>query len=102
MPISIAQLQKATRRIEVEYDGQTVGVTYCPGTLTPAYIAGLEGRRLEEQVVELVTAWEITDDTGKDLPVSAELAAGLPLPFLAAITEAINGDLRPNGRRAGS
>jgi hypothetical protein len=91
MPIKLSDLQKRTRTIEVEYQGDVVNVTYLVNVITPAFLS--EQPDAVVQIGAAVTAWDVLDDAGK--PISpTEIANQLPLGFLSAVLEALTGDMR--------
>lgn len=108
MPISLADLTTATRLVAVEYDGQTVNVTYYPGRLTPAVEARLNQANADnrpaggvaDELARIVAGWDVLDEKGKPAPVTADLLRDLPTRFLLALVSAIGADARPNARSA--
>lgn len=101
MPISLGDLQRNTRQIVAHYDGEDVAITYAPGKLTPASVSGNDARQsLEALLGTTLLAWDVLDDAGKPLPVTQETLSAMPSRFLWVLVDAINEDIRPNGRRA--
>jgi hypothetical protein len=100
MPISLSKLSHGLATVTVEYDGDTVNVTYATGKVTPHYGASLEGRQIAEALPEIVTAWDVLGDDGQPLPCSIDVTRQLPVKFTNAVMAAIQEDQRPNGRRA--
>lgn len=110
MPISLADLTKATRSLTLEYDGSTVALTYYPGKLTPAVEARLNQANADnrpaggvaEELARLIASWDVLDAKGKPEPITVELLRELPTRFLLAMVSAIGADARPNASSAGS
>ncbi len=100
MPISLSDLQNNTRVLTLEYDGESVTIVYRPGVITPANSDDFNRQAVVEQLEGLLVSWDIVDDKGKPLPVTKELLDTLPARFLAHLSGAIVGDLRPNVKRA--
>lgn len=102
MPIGLAELQSNTRTLSVDYDGETVTIVYRPGVLTPATSDEFGKQATVEQLETMLVSWDVLDEKGKALPVSRELLDALPARFLAHLSGAILGDMRPNARRVAS
>ena len=100
MPISVSELQKNVRTLTVDYDGETVTISYRPGVITPATSDEFNKQAAVEQLESLLVSWDLLDEKEKTLPVSKELLDALPARFLAHLMSAIMGDMRPNVKRA--
>jgi hypothetical protein len=103
MAITLMQLRERERRIEVEYSGQTLGVTYTPGAVTPELVSqvaareGEPGSEVETMVMALeraVVEWEVLDEQDEKLPPTPEVMRRLPISFLAAVFFGILGDMK--------
>lgn len=104
MPISLAALTADRRTVKVPFGDDTLSLTYRPSAVN----AKQEARELEERekgqhlmaqarsLAEIVESWDVTDDKGTPLPVSAEVLAGLGLDVTSKLTRAILDDLLPN------
>lgn len=109
MSVTLAKIQ-APRAValEVTWYGEKITVRYDESRYTADYADALPGRLQEAKTgrgawVELlspVTDWDILDDQGQHLPVTAEVIGVLPTGLLAAMHSAIMDDLLPNRRRA--
>lgn len=112
MAVKLGDLSAKTRTVTVSYEGETVAVDYLPGRVTMAVqarmdaaqsmSAGTANQELTSVLTEILAGWDILDEDGERLPVTADLVRQLPVTFLAALTMAIFEDLRPNaptGRR---
>lgn len=82
--------------ITVLFGGETVNVTFDRNAMTQRWMKQLQQGIKNEDVetaakslADLITDWDITNDDGTPLPTTADTLAGLPLPFLHAIDEAI-------------
>lgn len=108
MPISLADLTRATRTVAVEYDGHTVNLTYTPGKLTPAVEARLNDANehnrpasgVADELAQIIVGWDVTDEKGKPVEVTTELLHEFPTRFLLACVQAIGSDARPNAQSA--
>lgn len=108
MPIRVSALTADRRTIKVDFGDDTLNLTYKPSAVN----AVQEARELEERekgqvllaqarsLAEIITSWDVQDDDGKPLPVSADVMAPLGLDFTAKVTRAILDDLLPNRQTA--
>lgn len=94
MPVRLSDLQKRTRTIQIEYQGDPVNITYLINVITPAFLA--DQKDAVEQVKAAVTAWDVLDDEGNPIPPE-EIAGQMPLEFLNAVLEAVVADMRGAG-----
>lgn len=99
MPINLEKMKDWRRSVIVKFAGEECRVTYKPG----AYTASLLDRAAKEPTVhgyyhvmisELVSEWDVLDETGKSLPPSNELISTLSLEFLKAVKAAILDDVK--------
>lgn len=78
MPVTFADLLANRRTVQVEWLANTITVTYQPA----AYTIGLAERVFSTPYVELIPAlvveWDLTDDDGVMVPVTAENVERLP------------------------
>lgn len=93
---------KKQRTVTVEFEGDSLTVTYKPMVITPAFteeIAGVNGDSLrafhERMILRLVADWEVLDEEGQRILPSEEFLHTLPIAFLVAVTDAIWNDIRP-------
>lgn len=91
MGVRLSDLNKRTRKIQVQYQGDVVNVEYRINVVTPAFIASETSP--VEQIKEMVVDWDILDDQGNHIP-PAEIADQLPIPFLNKVIETIVEDMR--------
>lgn len=111
MPLSLAKIQ-APRPValDVAWYGEKITVTYDESRYTADYADALPqrlqdaktGRGAWGELLSLVTDWDILDEQGEHLPVSAEVIGALPTGLLATIHSAVMDDLNPNSKRAGA
>ena len=90
MAIRLSDIKKETKKISIDYKGDTIEFSYFVNTITPAF---LSERMVVDQVKIGVAEWDVVDDEGKPIPV-AESADNLPLEFLREILDAIYVDVR--------
>jgi len=110
VPISIAALAANRRTVKVDFNGETLTLTYRPSVIN----AKQEARELEERaagqhvqsmansLAEIIESWDVVDDKGKPVPVSVELLSTFGLDVLQKMTREIIGDLLPNRTTAPS
>lgn len=108
MPIRASALTADRRSLKVAFGDDALSLTYKPSAVN----AVQEARELEERekgqhlmaqarsLAEIITGWDLVDDDGAPLPVSAEIIAPLGLDFTAKVTRAILDDLLPNRQTA--
>jgi hypothetical protein len=89
--MKLSELQKKTRNIEVEYQGETVAITYLVNVVTPGFLS--DEPDLVEQVKRAVVEWDVLNDDGEKLPPK-EVAGEMPLAFLKLVLEAVIDDMR--------
>lgn len=101
MPISIAQMMKKTRKIEVDFQGDTFGVVYRVNAVTSDLLKKLDGvawhESLVEQVEAAVESWEVLDEKGKAKAVTTAFLQTLPTDFLSCVLTAITKDMQAPG-----
>lgn len=108
MPISLADLTRKTRTVVVDFDGDTINVTYAPGRLTPGVESRLtqaneDGRPasgVADELARLLLSWDIMGDDGAPAPITSDLLHELPTALLLRIVAAIGEDSRPNAQSA--
>jgi hypothetical protein len=102
---------KRRRVVEVEFDEDTLTVTYDRDALFRAIAEGapralpaptdrLSTDRLGATVdalVESIVSWDLTDDDGRPCPIDREIFDGLPISALYKIDRAISADALDEG-----
>lgn len=91
MPVKLGDLQKRTKIVQVEYQGDVIQVEYRLNVVTPAFIAS--DLSPVEQITEVVADWDILDEANQHIP-PADIADKLPVAFLSKVMEAIVADMR--------
>lgn len=105
--MKLSDLRANVRRLDVDYFGSTVSITYRPGELTPetedALREAREQNRTTDALIELMVralvGWDVTDDDGEPLPIAAETLRPFPTALLLHIMAAIQDDMVPNAMR---
>lgn len=107
MPISIKDLAKETRDVEVSLgNGQHLTVTYRPHWYTLAVeeeLALLEGAGIHTAAAfcKMACGWDLVDEDGEKVPIDVEAIKRLNIPtrVLADAIDAITEDMRPKETR---
>lgn len=100
MSITLSDLARDTRKIEIEWDGETMGLTYRPGEYTPemesAFVeslnSNLPGNAFARILSKLIVSWEMLDDGGQEVPHDYETLAQIYTVFLTHVFNAITED----------
>jgi hypothetical protein len=104
VPIRLSAVIADRRPLKVAFGDDTLSLTYKPSSVN----AVQEARELDERekgqhlmaqarsLAEIIASWDLQDDDGKPLPVSADVIAPLGLDFTSKVTRAILDDLLPN------
>ncbi|AZF90301.1 MAG: hypothetical protein BPHS0_15 [Phage 5P_3] len=112
MPLRLSSLKKSLRTITMEWDDNTLNVTYRLGEVTPEradrLAAMFEESRAEDRsnaeiwadILAVVESWDILGDDGNPLPVTAETLAQIPITILRGIAEEITEDARPMKKKS--
>ena len=98
----LSELFSETKVLPVAIGDSELSVTYRPQAITPEMMdrmttaANAPGEAIVKTVVDLVVAWDLTDDSSAPYPVTLDNVRKLPVSFLATITKAITEDINPN------
>ena len=103
MPLDISALAAKKRTIPVQWDGETIEITYKTAGVNPAYqsmLQKMDSKKADqatqwEAVLGVLSSWDIVED-GKPAPITKETFAKLPTSLLVAITNALIEDTNPN------
>lgn len=106
----LSDLAKDRRTVTVTVSGGSVNVTYRPAGITPEVEDGLRAMIAEQRVGATLVAmlagilvdWDLQDDDGAMYPIDADGLRRLPMQFLAAVAQAISGNIGPNPSSGGS
>lgn len=111
MTVKFSELAKGVRSVVAEWEGESVKVQYRPGANSAAFAIALqeamEGsasggtRAIVDSLANMMIGWDVVDDDGKPMPISADDLLAYPVGFLSAILNAIAEDQAPNGRKSG-
>lgn len=98
MPIRLKDMQKATKTIQIDFNGETLEVEYWMYRATPAFLRDMETwddkEALEKAVCAVVKRWDLLDEDGQEIPPTVEVARELPVEFLREVQTAILDDMR--------
>ena len=104
MPIALSALTRDRRTITVQFDSESLTLTYRPSSVN----AVQEARELEERaegkhllaqarsLAEIVQSWDVVDEQGQEVAPTEDVIATLGLDVIARLTRAILDDLLPN------
>jgi hypothetical protein len=92
MGIKLGDLQKATRILNIDFQGEAVELEYYVNVVTTAFLR--EELTESEQLARMVKRWDVLDDEGRELAVSAEVIDQLPYQLRAKLTASILDDMR--------
>lgn len=100
--VSLGVLQALTDKVNVEYGGHSIEVTFKKAFWTceneAAYFDG-EGRYSQKNIAlfcSAVTGWNVTDDSGATLPITPEIVSQLDTYLIDAIVTAMIKAVNPN------
>jgi hypothetical protein len=110
MPLDLSDLKAKTRAVSVQYEGETINITYRPQAVNPEY-QSMVGKTIKgnvenqseawERMLAVMADWDIVDG-GKPLPINRETLGMLPTNLLGAIFDAIITDALPNLKSGGT
>ena len=99
MPISLNHLKNDKRTIQAVYFNDAFSLTYRPSELTPAVEAGIreseDNNILVNTLCNLITDWEVQDETGEPVAIEPDVLNNMPSAFLGAILQACREDMLP-------
>lgn len=99
--MKLSEIKAMRRTVPVQFGPHTVNVTYKMDGFT-----GSMGTALVDELLVLLDSWDLTDDTGEPIPITAEtLRNEVPWPFLKVVEEVVLKDAQPgnlNGTRSRS
>jgi hypothetical protein len=110
MPLQLSDLKTKTRKIAVEFDGDTVNIEYWTQKFNPSYQdsikSGKKTKGLSESdswasLLEIVKSWDLVDGD-KPFPLNKESLAIVGNRLLMAIWVAIQADALPNAMSGGN
>jgi len=110
MPVRVGNLVRDRRTVTMPIGDESLTITYQPSGITPdtedklrEYAADQRGgAMLVALLVDCLVEWDLLDDRGKPLPITADSLRKLPTIFLAQVAQAITEDMRPNLPSAGT
>lgn len=114
MPLNLSKVLSKSVGLEVEWEEERINIEYRIGQYTSRYLQEMEadsGFKAAKFVVDFVSKWDVTDDTGvivdsssekKPLPVPLDLehVERLPISLVGSIVSAIMMDqANPNRKK---
>lgn len=87
------------RQLQIPVGTETLTAVYDNRVITPAFLGAFSDPEqnagaLPAAVTSLVVEWDLTDEAGQPLPLSAETLRELPVPVLYQILAAVLTDYR--------
>jgi hypothetical protein len=96
MAVKITDMMGRTKTIQVEWDGETVDVSYFHNVVTPEHLENVAQAADKEDLSVLgvmlepvLDWWDILQDDGTRLPTDADTIRRVPMSFLNALNKAI-------------
>lgn len=101
MPISMSARVNKVKKVTVTLDGETCDVWYRASVLTPRFMREMDGidtnvAKTVEMLRRVVTQWDVLDDAGERVPVTAEAVEEFDFTFLNAVITAVMADINPD------
>lgn len=91
MSITLASLQENIAELTLKVGDNELTIRYRPGKFTHALRSDLlsgESTYLDT-LASLLVDWDVLDDKGKPLPVTADVLATLPLAFVEGVAQEV-------------
>ena len=107
----LSDIQNRTATVTIEWFDETAEVTGYPGRITGDLmdaltnadtVADAEQAGVYSELTSVIQSWDIVDDHGQQLEVTAENAKLLPVSLLGDMLEAIQQAPRAEGKRSAS
>jgi hypothetical protein len=95
MPYQPGKAKEATATIEIEFEGEPVGITYRTKLVRTATLNIFEAdtqyqpAQLREALETLVVAWDVLDEDGQSLPATQDITRAFDFDFLMAVFNGI-------------
>jgi len=114
MPVLLSALlnREETGTFVIEWMGERVTFVYRPALVNPARIDEVQEAQAVNPdmsqgetwllLLSPLVSWDIEDEGGNPVPVSAEILEQLPTPFLEAILAGMRSAVRPTQTRVRS
>lgn len=104
MPISITALAANRKTLKIDFDGETLTLTYRPSAINAAQedreitdkSSGHHVLSIIRSLVETIERWDLVDEAGQTLPISEESLRPLGIDVLNRISTEIIRDSLPN------
>ncbi len=108
--MKLSSITRSTKTFTMEFDGESLEVTYRPGALTDAlsdeYDKREEAAKTSEEkgaalayfLSQVLVEWDVQDDHGKKIAPTEKFIATLPPRFRWRVFNAIYEDLYPKAR----
>lgn len=102
MAMKLSEVQARTKVVSVEWDDETVDVSYSPNRMTPEVLDKASDAEdkgnldvLGDLLEPVLEWWDVLDDEDKRLPTDAATIKRMPLSFVMAVLAAVQEDQRP-------
>lgn len=102
MAVKIKEMMGRTKTVTVEWDGESVDVSYFHNVVTPALMEEVVKAAEKEDLSVLGVSlepvldwWDVLQEDGSRLGTSADIIRQVPMSFLNAVQRAIQEDQNP-------
>lgn len=110
MGIKVSNIKGESRKVTVEWEGETAEVSYRPSAVTVKALDAVqehaEGDRGDRALVSMLeavlVAWDVLGDDGEPIGTDADTLNGLPIAFLTTVLQAVQEDMNPGEAQAPS
>lgn len=102
MPIKASNMATNTANATVEYNNETVSITFYPDKFNNRIITQMDGNveGFDKALCELIKTWDVLEDDGSMYPLTPEKLAELSFPFRVQVAKSIANIIRPNYQTA--
>lgn len=90
--VTLADLVGDVATVPVVYREHRINVRYWPATYSLAFVHAHRDASLPDELADLVESWDVVDEAGAFVLVTADALRPLPFGFLNAIRRAISAE----------
>ena len=97
--MKLSQLSKEKKTIQVDFEGESLAVTFKQNYITPELIDSMSetitGGKICNLMAQMLVEWYLLDEAGEKIAPTYEVLLKLPLTFLQIVMEAIVASMKP-------